>query len=266
LDVADAERRMTAQTRAIMPVHYASNPGRLDGVYELAQRSNLRVIEDAAHSFGGTYGGRPIGASGDVVCFSFDGIKNITSGEGGAVVTADLVAMEQVRDARLLGVERDSDKRASGMRSWDFDVTRQGYRYHMSNVFAAIGRVQLQRLKGELAPARRRLARQYRERLQDVPHVTLIALDLDASIPHIQVILVAADRRADVQEALRSEGIETGFHYKPNHLLSYYGSGRIQLPVTEEISTQLLSLPLHPALGAADVDHVCNIIDDTMRQ
>ena len=142
LDVSDAARRITARTRAIVPVHYASCPGDLDQVYELAAAHGLRVIEDAAHAFGGYYNGRRAGATGDVVCFSFDGIKNITSGEGGAVVTSDAEVAERVRDARLLGVEKDTDKRYAGARSWEFDVTHQGWRYHMSNIFAALGRTQ----------------------------------------------------------------------------------------------------------------------------
>ena len=115
------------------------------------------MIEDAAHAFGCSYGGRKIGSFGDVVCFSFDGIKNITSGEGGAIVTSDPRVGQLVRDARLLGVEKDTEKRYNNERSWEFDVSRQGYRYHMSNIMAAVGRVQLRRLDGEFAPSRIRL-------------------------------------------------------------------------------------------------------------
>lgn len=100
-----------------------------------------------------------------MACFSFDGIKNITCGEGGCIVTSDQAVAEAARDGRLLSVEKDTEKRFSGQRSWEFDVERQGWRYHMSNVMAAIGRVQLTRLDGEFAPKRRELAELYRERL-----------------------------------------------------------------------------------------------------
>src|SRR5450759_1400654 len=140
LDPEDAARRITAHTKAIMPVHYASGAGKLYDVYALAKKHGLRVIEDAAHAFGGTRNGARVGATGDVVCFSFDGIKNITSGEGGAVVTSDAAVANRIKDARLLGVEKDTEKRYTGKRSWEFDVTAQGWRYHMSNVFAALGR------------------------------------------------------------------------------------------------------------------------------
>ena len=162
LDLEDAARRITPRTKAVMPVHYASNPGDLEAIYGFAERHGLRVIEDAAHAFGCTYKGRKIGSFGDLACFSFDGLKNITSGEGGAVVTSDPEVIQWVQDARLLGVQRDTEKRYQGARSWEFDVQHQGYRYHLSNLFAAVGRVQLGRFEGEFKPRRLELAQKYR--------------------------------------------------------------------------------------------------------
>lgn len=111
-----------------MPVHYGSQPGDLDAVYEFAHRHGLRVIEDAALAFGCLFQRRKIGSWGDIACFSFDGIKNITSGEGGAVVTGDPKVAQRIRYARLLGVEKDTEKCYSEKRRWEFDVRHQGYR------------------------------------------------------------------------------------------------------------------------------------------
>ena len=260
MDLEDAARRVTEHTRALMPVHYASNSGDLEAIYRFAERFGLRVIEDAAHAFGCTHQGRRIGSFGDVVCFSFDGIKNITSGEGGAVVTRDAAVAERIRDARLLGVEHDTTQRYSGGRSWEFDVKHQGYRYHMSNLFAAIGRVQLNRLESEFAPARVALARRYRQRLQGMAGIRLLDVELGAVVPHIQPILVEHGRRDSVREHLERQGIATGIHYKPNHLLSLYGGGGVSLPVTESLYEALLTLPLHPELTLADVDRVCEAL------
>jgi dTDP-4-amino-4,6-dideoxygalactose transaminase len=123
LDLEDAARRITPRTKAVMPVHYASFPGDLDALYAFAERHGLRVVEDAAHAFGCEYKGRRIGSFGDVACFSFDGIKNITSGEGGAIVSSDPEIIARAMDARLLGVIKDSEKRYAGERSWEFDVS-----------------------------------------------------------------------------------------------------------------------------------------------
>ena len=139
-----------------------TNPANLDEIYEFAKKHNLRVIEDAAHAFGTIHNDKLIGSFGDIVCFSFDGIKNITSGEGGAVVTSDPVVAQYIRDARLLGVQKDTEKRYKGARSWEFDVVHQGYRYHMSNIMAAIGRVQLQNFP-LFKKARQDLAKKYVE-------------------------------------------------------------------------------------------------------
>lgn len=260
IDLADAARRITPRTRAIMPVHYASYPGDLDAIYAFAREHRLRVIEDAAHAFGGTCKGRMIGSFGDIRCFSFDGIKNITSGEGGAVITGDALVAARVRDARLLGVEKDTDRRFAGERSWEFDVSRQGYRFHMSNLNAAIGRVQLKRLPNEFGPKRIALARRYRERLEGQPGLALLDTDLGPVIPHIQPVLITAGRRDEVRAALETQGIQTGIHYKPNHLLTLYGGGRVSLPVTERLYEELLTLPLHPGLDAGDVDRVCDSV------
>ena len=266
IDLEDAAARLTGKTKAIMPVHYASNPGDLDAVYAFARKHGLRVIEDAAHAFGCTYQGRKIGGFGDIQCFSFDGIKNITCGEGGMVVTADKTVQERVKDARLLGIERDTEKRFAGARSWDFDVSRPGYRYHMSNLNAAIGLVQLQRFPGEFAPKRVRLAQRYRERLAACDGLRLLETDLGPVVPHLQPVRVMNNRRDGLQAHLQQAGLETGMHYKPNHLLSLFGGRAGTLPVTEGIYAELLSLPLHPGLEIVDVDRVCDAIDQFYTQ
>ncbi len=258
IDLEDAEKRLTERTAAIMPVHYASNPWQLEAVYDFARRHGLRVIEDAAHAFGCRRHGRKVGSFGDMVCFSFDGIKNITSGEGGCVVAFDSEAARLCSDARLLSVENDAEKRFAGTRSWDFDVKRQGWRYHMSNIMAAIGRVQLSRLDGEFAPARRALAALYRQELRDVPGLALLRIDADDDIvPHIFEIRVLHGRKDAVKARLAEAGVPTGVHYKPNHLLTLYGGGRISLPVAERLYGELVTLPLHPGVSREEVLAIC---------
>ncbi len=260
LNLDDAERRAGPRVKAVMPVHYASAAGDPEDIYVFARQRGLRVIEDAAHAFGCTHQGRKIGSFGDVVCFSFDGIKNITSGEGGAIVSRDPEVIARVQDARLLGVQKDSEKRYKGERSWDFDVTEQGWRSHMSDIMAAIGRVQLGRLEPEFKPQRIALAKRYRERLAEIPGVQLFATDLNEIVPHIQPVRILGGRRDRVRQALSEQAIQTGIHYKPNHLLTRYGGGAVSLPVSERLYEELLSLPLHPELSLADVDAVVDCL------
>jgi dTDP-4-amino-4,6-dideoxygalactose transaminase len=260
IDLADAARRTGPKTRAIMPVHYASDAQAMDRVYMFAADRGLRVIEDAAHGFGGLRDGVKVGAQGDVLCFSFDGIKNITAGEGGAVVTGDPQLAQRVRDARLLGVMRDTEKRYAGERSWDFDVERVGFRYHMSNIMAALGREQLKKLPA-FSARRRALVTRYRSAFAGSNMLRMLDLDYDAIVPHIFVLRVMGGRRDALSNWLRAREIECGMHYKPNHLLTRFSDGQPR-PVAERLYEELISLPLHVGLTDADQDRVIAAIRD----
>jgi dTDP-4-amino-4,6-dideoxygalactose transaminase len=261
LDSNDAEKLITSRTKAIMPVHYAGGVTGIDALYKLALKYGLRVIEDAAHAFGTIHNGRKVGGFGDIVCFSFDGIKNITSGEGGCVVTNDTVILEKIRDARLLGVEKDTDKRYSGQRSWQFDVSAQGWRYHMSNIMAAIGIVQLKRFP-DFALARQKLASLYDQLLVDELNISALVQDYNYVVPHIYPIQILSKKpRKLIQDTMLEKGIQTGIHYQPNHQLSYYKSNR-EFPVTDSVAQRLLTLPLHPDVSEEDVRYICATLID----
>lgn len=263
IDIGDAEKKLTSRTRGIMPVYYASNPGNIIRVYEFAEKNELRVIEDAAHAFGCKYKSNMIGSIGDIICFSFDGIKNITSGEGGAIISRDKRVLDHVKDSRLLGVIKDSEKRYEGQRSWDFDVNAQGFRYHMSNILAAIGRVQLRRLESEFGPKRISQVQTYKKLLSDNKNIRFQTYEEEAIIiPHIFPIRILNNKRDDLRAYLLENNIQTGIHYKPNHLLNFYNNSRISLPVTEKVYEQILSLPLHPGLEITDIELICNLINN----
>lgn len=257
LDWKDAEKRLTPKTKAVMPVHYSGGVGSLDEIYAFAKRYGLRVIEDAAHAFGTVYQGKRVGSFGDVACFSFDGIKNITSGEGGCIVTNDQDVLHRVQDARLLGVEKDTDKRYAGQRSWEFDVNSQGWRYHMSNIMAAIGLIQLQRFP-QLAITRQRLAQSYNKQLKNHSRILLLPNDYNCVVPHIYVVHIEGllDRKT-LQDNLLKHGIQTGIHYQPNHWLSFYHNPTLSpLPRTDFVFYQLLSLPMHPDLSENNIQYI----------
>ena len=257
LDLSAAEKRITARTKAIMPVHYTGGVGDLDAVYNFGKKYNLRVVEDAAHAFGTTFLGKKIGSFGDIVCFSFDGIKNITSGEGGCIVTDDEEILQKIRDARLLGVEKDTDKRYSGGRSWDFDTNSQGWRYHMSNIMAAIGVEQLKRFS-EFAKKRQKLAKKYDELLNNHPTIHPVPRDYNTVVPHIYVVQIhGMKNRKHIQDELLAKGIQVGYHYQPNHWLSLYKKDKSPpLPVTDSVFPELMTLPLHPDLSENNVNFV----------
>lgn len=264
LDLDDAKKKLTNNTKAICLVHYAGNPGNLTEYYEFAKAHNLRIVEDAAHAFGTTYNGNLIGSIGDVVCFSFDGIKNITSGEGGAVVSKDDLLISRIRDLRLLGIVGDSERRYKRERSWTFDVAEQGWRYHMSDVMAAIGRMQFQRFS-EFSKKRKALSQYYVDKIRTMSlPITLVEMDYDIVTPHIFVVKVEASKREPLKEFLLSNKIQTGVHYLPNHRLSFVKkiSGNFPCPKSDAIYEQILTLPLHFDLTYSDLDFILDKIKE----
>jgi dTDP-4-amino-4,6-dideoxygalactose transaminase len=258
LDVADAIRRITPRTRAIMPVDYAGNPCNMDLLLDLAASRGLRIIEDAAHAFGATYRGRKIGSFGDVVCFSFDSIKNITCGEGGAVVCRDAALAETIRHMRQLGV-KSSVSGAAADKRWNragpFDVVGPGYRYHLSNINAAIGLAQLKKADDFLA-RRRAICRQYDRAFAALDGVERLRINYEEAAPHIYVIRVHGGRRDALKRFLQERDVETGINYVPNHLHSYFRRDGITLPETERAYEEILTLPLHCALSDEQVEAV----------
>ena len=272
LDLDDVAQRLEALRQdphsppvsALMPMTYAGNPYQLDALHSFATEQGLRLITDAAHAFGCQHQGRLVGSFGDITCFSFDGIKNITCGEGGAVICSNAHDSHRIRTARQLGIEGDSLARAAGKRLLNPEVYEQGWRYHLSNMHAAVGLVQLARLRHEFAPKRKALAARYCHNLCAMPQLALLhSAAHDDIIPHIFALRVLGNKpelRDSLRHTLSLAGIESGLHYKPCHLLAYFGKGIPQLPVTEMLYNELLSLPLHPALELDDVDTVCSLL------
>ena len=257
VDLKDALSKMSKNTKAIIPVHYTGGVGNLDALYDFASKNKLRVIEDAAHAFGTKYKNKLVGSFGDIVCFSFDGIKNITSGEGGCIVSNDSKVIENIKNSRLLGVEKDSDKRYTNLRSWDFDVSRQGWRYHMSNIMAAIGIQQLKKIT-KFANKRKQIATAYDKLLSSNQNIKFLNRDYKNVVPHIYVVRIKdLIDRDGLREAMLNEGIEIGVHYNPNHFLTFFKLNKnIVLPVTEKVYKEIISLPIHPDVSNDDVDFV----------
>jgi dTDP-4-amino-4,6-dideoxygalactose transaminase len=257
LDIVDVKQKITKNTKVIMPVHYASSSKGMEEVYKLAKEFNLRVVEDAAQAFGSKRDSQTVGQDGDIICFSFDGIKNITSGEGGAILSRDKKFIDKIKDTRLLGVEKDTDKRYKKERSWDFDVKEQGFRFHMSNIMAAIGRVQLTRLD-EFASKRKLIASHYLNQLKEIHQIQFLAFDYDEIVPHIFVI--KAQQRDQLRDYLITNNIECGVHYKPNHMHTKYASEHT-LPITEEVYETILTLPCHFDLTQDELNRVTQTIE-----
>ncbi len=264
IDLLDARKRLTKKTKAIMPVHYAGGVGDLGEIYKFAKKFKLRVIEDAAHAFGSTYKKKLIGSQGDVVCFSFDGIKNITSGEGGCIVTKDKKVIKSVMNSRLLGIKGDTNNRYKNQRTWIPYVNQQGWRYHMSNIMAAIGVIQLKRFK-VLSNRRKVLAKFYFSKLKELKKIQIFVKDFKNIVPHIYPIRVKnLKSRIKLINLLKKKKIEIGYHYFPNHRLNFYKKKNINLKNTNKLFPELLTLPMHPDISKKEAYYIVNTLLKTL--
>jgi dTDP-4-amino-4,6-dideoxygalactose transaminase len=256
IDCASAEALITPRTKAILPLHYAGIPCDLSGVYALAERHGLRVIEDATHAFGTVVDGAPIGSRGDIVCFSFDPVKVITSIDGGALVVPSAEEAARAQQMRLLGIDKDTTERYKNQRAWDYDVVSQGFRYHLTNMNAAVGRSQLQRVP-EFIANRQSYCRLYNMLLSGTEGIVTPSTDFGGISPFIYFVRVVEDCRQELIAHLRARGVATGIHWNPVHRTSFYqGCRRGDLSVTERVGGQVLTLPLHSYMRTETVERI----------
>ena len=258
VDVESARRLVTDRTRAILVLHYAGMPAaHLDRVYELAAERGLRVVEDAAHAFGSTHNGRQIGSFGDLTCYSFGPVKIITSLEGGAVVAPSQDDVRPLHELRLLGVTKDTATRYENRRTWDYDVTRQGFRYHLGSIPAAIGRSQLA-LVEVFIRNRQEYCRRYNAEFDGLDGVITPRTDFANVSPFIYFIRTPDDAtRLELIRHLGERGIASGIHFLGAHEFSYYrDSRRDGMERTELVADQIITLPLHSFMTDETLEQV----------
>lgn len=273
ISVADATRKWTARTKAIVPVHYAGHPCDMDPILALAREHDAAVMEDAAHALPARYRGRLIGSLGDLTVFSFYATKNLTTGEGGMMTTRDASLAERLSSRRLHGMTRDAWKRYTKDGTWRYDVAYPGFKYNMTDMNAALGLVQLKRLPA-LQAERRRIVAQYRAALADVTAIELPTCRPEVEHAwHLFAVRVRAEQlrigRNEVIQELTAAGIGTSVHFIPLHEHSYYrdvlGARAEDLPCATAEWQRIVSLPLFPGLTTNDVDRVTDSLRGIVR-
>ena len=267
LDPEQIEKRISSQTKAILPVDYAGHPAELGPILEIAGRHGLIVIEDACHALGAEYGGRRVGSIADMTVFSFHPVKHITTGEGGMVATNNPRLAETLRRFRNHGISSDARQRQS-TGQWHYEMVLLGFNYRLPDIVCALGIQQLKRLDANLA-RRREIAARYsaafrktsgvippavRPEVNPAWHLYAIRLDLEK---------LTADR-AQIFRALRAENIGVNVHYIPVHLHPYYrerfGYKGGEFPVAEDGYARLISLPMFHGMNDRDVEDVIRAV------
>jgi dTDP-4-amino-4,6-dideoxygalactose transaminase len=268
ISTADAGRRITTKTKAIIPVHFAGQPCDLNEITDLARRHNLHVIEDAAHALPASYRGRPIGAVSEATCFSFYATKTLTTGEGGMVTTDDDAIADRIRTMRLHGIGRDAWKRYSAEGSWYYEVQAPGYKYNMNDVQAAIGLVQLAKCD-EMHAQRTAIAKRYDESFSKLPTLETPTLRTEReSAMHLYVLRLNTEQltisRNDFIRELKEREIGASVHFIPLHFHPYYrdtyGYKPDDLPVAARQFERYLSLPLFPGMTDDQIEHVIDSV------
>ncbi|MBL1101567.1 DegT/DnrJ/EryC1/StrS family aminotransferase [Streptomyces coffeae] len=250
---------VTENTAAVVPVLFGGRAVDLSRVRKELTGSHIAIVEDAAHAFGSRYGARRVGATGDLTCFSFGPIKNLTCGQGGMVIPRTREEADTVRRIRLLGVVQSQAERAE---TTSYRVAGLGLRYQLSGINAAIGLAQLDRFD-QTERTRRTLWRAYRRALGPLDAVTLIDVDPDRSVPHLCQVRVP--HRDDVFAQLRAQGIGVGVHYPPNHLQPAFSTWRRALSATEQVAGEILTLPFHLHLTERDIDQVVTALEQVLK-
>src|ERR1700690_1521888 len=263
LDPELAAARITARTKAILPVDYAGHPADLDPILQLAERHGLVVIEDACHALGAEYRGRRVGSVAHMTVFSFHPVKHLTTGEGGMVTTDNPVFAETLRRFRNHGISSDARQRqAAGQ--WHYEMVLLGFNYRLTDIACALGLQQMKKLEANLA-RRRQIAGRYAAAFRDISGVfpPQVRDDVDPAW-HLYPLRLDLARlsagRAEVFQALRAGNIGVNVHYIPVHRHPYYrdrfGYHGGEYPVAEAAYECLISLPMFHGMTDGDVEDV----------
>ena len=263
LDPDELAKKISAKTRAILPVDYAGHPADMTRIMEMARHHGLIVVEDACHALGAEFDGRRVGSIADMTVFSFHPVKHITTGEGGMVATNNPQFAETLRRFRNHGISSDARQRQSAGQ-WQYEMVLLGFNYRLSDIVCALGIQQLKRLDANLA-RRREIAAQYTAAFSEIDGVIAPTVRTGANPAwHLYPIRLDLEKltadRAQIFRALRAENIGVNVHYIPVHTHPYYrerfGFRGGEFPVAEDAYARLISLPLFHGMNVQDVRDV----------
>lgn len=263
IDPEDIERKITKKTKAIMLMHYGGFGCEMDKISLIAEKNNLKIIEDACHAPLSEYDGKKLGTFGEFGCFSFFSNKNISTGEGGMLVTNNTELIERARIIRSHGMTSLSFERSKG-HSTDYDVVELGYNYRMDDIRSSIGIVQLDKLVNDIK-RRTELRNYYVKQLSGIKDIIIPFKDYKfLSSNYIFPIVLKnsnVEKRNKVREYLAANGIQTSVHYPAVHRFSIYSEFAVELPKTEYVTDNLITLPLFSKLSFDNIDYIKLIIE-----
>lgn len=273
IDPDEIEKHITERTKCIIPVHFAGIPCDMKKIHRIAKKHNLFVIEDAAHALGSEYRGEKIGSCrfSDAAIFSFHPVKTITSGEGGAITTNNKDLYEKLLELRNHGMTKNPDKLTKNDGSWYYEMQSLGFNYRMTDIQAALGVSQIQKLS-KFLKKRRQIFDWYREEFSDSDIFSMLEEpEYSYACFHLCPLLIDFDKvkisKKELFEALQERGINLQVHYIPVHTQPYYkamGYKEGDFPKAEEYYRKTISLPLYPGLTRSDVKYITKTIKELL--
>jgi len=262
---AEIEKQITPRTKAVIVVHYGGFACNMPVIKEIADRRGIAIIEDAAHAPGAVLQSCSLGTWGEVGCFSFFSNKNLSTGEGGMLVTNRDDIAEKVRKLRSHGMTSLTWDRHQG-HAYSYDVVDLGYNYRIDEIRSALGLVQLAKLAAN-NDRRRAYTQQYHRKLRDsgvgLPFSSFLGQPAFHLLP---ILLPAGVERISFMDHMKEAGIQTSIHYPPIHQFSYYRGryGDLHLPLTEELAAREVTLPLYPTMSEADINLVVTSVRNAL--
>lgn len=259
IDPVEIEKKITTNTKAILPVHYTGQPCDMEGIRKIAEEYDLAVIEDGSHALGARYRGKRIGGLSDMTCFSFHPVKPMTTGEGGVVTTNSRELYERLLLFRSHGITRDPELLREHPGAWYYEQLELGYNYRITDIACALGISQMDRLE-DFLQRRRELAERYNKAFFSVTGIQIQKQQEGAESGwHLYMIQVPKNRRTQVFEQLQAAGIGVNVHYIPVYRHPYYrkhGYEGCYCPNAESFYERAITLPLYPALTNEQQDYV----------
>lgn len=265
IDPKKIEKNITKKTRAIIYVDFAGHPCEIDEIKEIADNYNLLLIEDASHSIGAEYKGKKIGSLADITVFSFHPVKNITTGEGGAVLTNNYEYYDKLKMLRNHGINKDAKERYGKEAGYEYDMKALGRNYRITDIQCALGLSQLRKLDS-FVKERKRLSDIYTKYLAELDFIdTPITKDYVKHAWHLYTILINDFDRDEIFTNLRKMNIGVNVHYIPIYHFSYYKENfnfnPKKFPVTEEVFKRIMSLPLFPKMKEEEQNYVIDSLN-----
>ena len=263
IDPAEIEKKITDKTKAILVVHMAGFPCKMDEIMAIAKKHNLKVIEDACHGPLSEYKGVKLGTIGDCAAYSFFSNKNISTGEGGMLITNSKEIADKVRLLRSHGMTTMSYQRAGG-HATAYDIVELGYNFRLDDIHAAIAIEQLKKLPGDLEK-RIAVRERYIQNLSKVANIVVPFADNTEFVSNYIMPIVltkgTVEDRDKIREAIHASGIQTSVHYPAIHRFSIYKDYGAVLPQTEYVTDHEITLPMYAALTMEQVDFICETVD-----